>query len=197
MKLIAYSSSESGGMNGGYSSTSVIYTDDGRCKVNIAGRTFHSQPTKRVTYYADGLLDKMSAVCEQYRVSDWTDLPDQKVFMYDAATSSDCFTFENGTKITLGSGKQYPENAREVFQEINKLIAESETYGVDVEITEEELFGTMGMMQLNHTVNSDKLQTAGKQETDTSGWAKFCADCGTEFTGNQKFCAECGSLRRM
>lgn len=30
MKLISYSSSESGGMNGSYSSTYIAYSDDGR-----------------------------------------------------------------------------------------------------------------------------------------------------------------------
>lgn len=196
MKLIAYSSSESGGMLGGRSSKSIAYTDDGRCKVKISGKTFHSEPIKHVTYYADGLLDKLSEVCERYNVISWTDLPDQTIAMHDAAKSRDSFTFENGTIITLSSEKQYPKQAREMYGELNRLIEESESYGVDAEVTiEENSFATMGMMSFQ-TAGPVQAQKVGTQGEDVSQWAKVCACCGTKFEGNQKFCAECGAVRQ-
>lgn len=197
MKLISYSSSESGGMNGSYSSTYIAYSDDGRCKVDIANRTNHSQPIKRVKYYADGLLEKLSEVCERYDIISWTDLPDQIVVMRDAPTVSECFTFENGTKIALGSGKQYPGLFHEMNQELEKFIRESESYGVDLEVIEETPFITMGMMgaQVDKPVMPINVQNASSRSEGTIKWAKFCSDCGTEFMGNQKFCAECGSAR--
>lgn len=195
MKLISYSSSESGGMNGSYSSTYIAYTDDGRCKVDIANKPFYSQPIKRVRYYADGLLENLSEVCARYNVIDWTDLPDQQVFIYDAPTFSDCFTFENGTKIALGSGKQYPRQFHEMNRELEKLIRESESYGVDLEITEEASLVTMGMMP-GPVAQPVNFQDVGRQGEESAKLAKFCTNCGAEFIGNQKFCAECGSVRQ-
>ncbi|MCQ2522458.1 MAG: hypothetical protein MJ105_08775 [Lachnospiraceae bacterium] len=195
MKLISYNSSESGGMNGSYSSTSIAYTDDGRCEVNTANRPFHSQPIRRVRYYAEGLLEKLSEVCERYDVIHWTDLPQQKVTMYDAPSGSDCFVFDNGTKIVLESGMIYTQQIRDMYDELKPLIKVSENYGVDVMVTEEPGIMTMGMMfgQTNRTV--EVKCTSGKDE-DMSTWAKFCDSCGANFTGNQKFCAECGSPRK-
>lgn len=194
MRLIAYSSSESGGMMGGYSSTNITYTEDGRCQVNISNRPFHSQPLTHVKYYADGLLEKLSEVCERYNVISWTDLPEQKIIMLDAANNTDNFTFEDGTKIVLGSRIQYPEHASEMYEEFNKIIRESEGYGVDREVTEEEPFMSMEMMAFQVDKPVKDQTTAGNVE-DTSIWARFCVNCGAEFIENQKFCAECGSVR--
>lgn len=202
MKLIAYSSSEGGGMMGGYSSTSIAYTDDGRCKVNKAGRTFHSEPIRKETYYADGLLEKLSEVCERYRVIEWENLPGETVTMLDAPSGSDSFTFENGTKIILESRRIYPGYVYEMHQEVNKLIEESKRYGVDFEVTEEAasmlMFGQMmktGKVEDVNGQNPGTVQTITSQNPESIKWAKFCAICGTEFQENQKFCSECGSVR--
>lgn len=193
MRLIAYSSSEGGGMNGSFSSTSVSYTNDGRCRVNTDNRPFHNQPIKHVKYYADGLLEKLSEVCERYNVSNWTDLPEQNMFMYDAPTSNVYFTFEDGTKIDLGSRKQYPKQAHELFREIDDLIAESKDYAVDVEVVEEPAM-TMGMsMGMSMMAVSDNFVKA--PESAEMKWSKFCASCGERFTGDEKFCAHCGTKR--
>lgn len=195
MRLITYSMSESGGMNGSYLSKYIAYTDDMSCKVEIVDKPFHNQPTKRVKYYADGLLEKLSEVCEKYNVISWTDLPEQQIFMHDAAAVSICFTFENGVKIGLGSGKRYPEHFHEMYQELEKLIRESENYGTDLaEVTEETPFMAMGMM-MSSMGQSLCGQTPERQEKENTEWAKFCANCGAKFMENQKFCAECGSVR--
>lgn len=148
MKLVAYNSSETGGMNGVYSLISVFYDKDGRCKVEIAHRSFHNQPTKYTNYYAEGLLEKLSEVCERYNVISWTNLPANNMFLHDAPTINDCFSFENGTKISLGSKTQYPLEAFDLFQEIKSLISESESYCVEKEVREEAPAPlAMGMMQ--------------------------------------------------
>lgn len=149
MKLIDYNASVSGGMMGGYSLTSVTYTQDGRCLVSTVSRDFHSSPTRKEKYYADGLLDKLSEVCERYQVIQWTDLPEQDMRMCDAADSSQCFTFEDGTKICLDTKKRYPLSAPDMFGELNELIRNSESYGVDKEVTiEENTMMPLGMMNM-------------------------------------------------
>lgn len=196
MKLIAYSISEGGGMNGGYFSTSIAYTDDGRCRVSTSTRPFHNQPTRHVRYFSDGLLDKLSLVCERYNVISWTNLPEHKIFMHDAATTNICYTFENGTKIVLGDRTMYPEYFSEMHQEFNKLIDEAEQINVEEKIEETLPFLTMGMMAAQ--LNQPKATWVPVSQTteDPAAWAKFCADCGAKFTGNQKFCPECGSVRQ-
>lgn len=195
VKLISYSFSEHGGMNGGRESTYIAYTDDGRCHVDMSSKPFHSQPITRVRYDSDGLLEKLSEVCERYHVTSWTDLPDQQMTMYDAPTVSICFTFENNIIISLGSRKQYPVQFHEMYQELNKLIQESEDNAIDrtVEVIEEKPFMGMMMPELNGKTIS--VQESGNQGEDITKWAKFCINCGAKFTGNQKFCPECGSVR--
>lgn len=194
MKLVAYSSSESGGMNGGRSLTSITYTGEGRCKVTTANKPFHNQPTRHENYYADGLLEKLSAVCERYNVISWTDLPDNEIILLDGATSSENFTFNNGITITLGSRKKYPPNAHEMFEELKELIEESLNYGTEMEVTIEEPMAPMSLMEFQMNMHAKKQDT-GKQETETANLAKFCSNCGAKFTGDQKFCAECGAKR--
>ena len=198
MKLIAYYSSEHGGMLGGYSLTEIAYTSDGRCKVHTAGRTFHSEPITHKRYYADGLLEKLTVVCERYNVISWTDLPKSNIFMHDAPSGSDKFTFEDGTKIILGSDMQYPAHASDMFGELKQLISESLNYSVDLEVTEEAPGFAMGMMGMmtNMPQNPVKVQKAPDQADGTTKWASFCVDCGAKFMGSQRFCAECGSVRK-
>lgn len=195
MKLIAYSSTESGGMTGNYSSTSVTRTRDGRCRVEIARKDFHSEPLRRVKYYADGLLEKIGEVCERYEIINWTDLPELDIFMHDASRHSQSFIFEHGPDIILDSKKMIPPAAHEMYQEIDRLILESESYGTDVEITEDTPLPPMGMMAWQ-TEQTAKVQDSGSPDTGTSRWAKFCTSCGTRFHEEQKFCAECGSSRK-
>lgn len=198
MKLIAYSSSESGGMMGGYSSTHIFYTEDGRCKVETAGRTYHSQPIEHITYYADGLLEKLSEVCEKYNVDNWKDLPYDKINMLDAALSSKNFKFENGDNITLDSDKIYPQNielmCRDMYQEIIALIDDSKNYGIDKKITEEEPVMSMGMMGMMGMTLQQAVQPV-REQASTFQEAKFCNICGAKFLDEQKFCAECGAPR--
>lgn len=223
MKLIEFRASESGGMNGSRSSTSVAYTDEGRCKVNIVSKPFHNQPTTHVKYYADGLLDKLSEVCERYHVIEWKDLPEQDLFMHDAPTIYEHFTFEDGTKIDLGSKKKYPEHAGDMFHELYRLIDESESYSVNREVLVEEdspmmmgmmPFGMMSMGMMSEGMKFDQtppggndqkaggsgsgsssVSNGGNQGEEAVKWAKFCNQCGTPFEGNQKFCSECGAIR--
>lgn len=194
MKLIAYETTRGGGMLGGYSSTSVTYTDDGRCKVDISGKTYHSEPIKHEVYYADGLLEKLSEVCKRYNVVTWTDIAGEKTGMLDEASSNDNFIFEDGTKIVIESGRIYPGYVHEMYCDFNQLIKESKDYGVDYKVTEEAPM-MMGMMAAQME-GLFKVQYAGSQNKEVSKWAKFCVNCGAEFTGDQKFCAECGSMRQ-
>ena len=202
MRLISYSSGESGSMMGGRSSLSISYTDDGRCRVSSSQSVGQSLTTKCVTYYAEGLLDKLSEVCERYNVIEWKDVPGPKIFMVDAGTSRQTFSFENGVKICFESGKRYPEYAGDMFSEIDALITESESYAVDVEVSEETFgMGMMGMMGMMNMMNDQNKQVVKdpdyfKRNEDTSAWAGVCDGCGTPFTGAQKFCAECGAARR-
>jgi len=194
MKLIAYSTGKAGGMCGSNSSTSITYTEDGRCKVSNSERPLQSQTTRIETYFADGLLQKLSEICERYHVIEWTDLPDEDIFMHDASTYSETFTFENGTKISLGSRKKTPAQAGEMAREINELIMESRKYGTDAEVTEES-FLAMGMMMTGIGSDFSKGQEIANQGKRTIQLAKFCKNCGTPFEGIQKFCTECGSAR--
>lgn len=194
MKLISYNSSESGGMLGGYSSTSISYTDDGRCKVVIANRINHSQPIERMTYYAEGLLEKLSEVCERYEVGSWKDLPELDMHVLDEASRSQSFLFENGPDVVLDNKKMYPQCAHEVFQEINRLIKESKSYGANVEITEEQPMLAMGMMAFQ-TSAASKVTDSSSKGSAAAKWANFCANCGTKFMVDQKFCSECGAAR--
>lgn len=206
MRLIAYSSSEGGGMNGSYSSCDIAYTGDGRCRVQISSRAFHNKPTVNTRYYAEGLLEKLSNVCERYNVSSWENQPDRETFMYDATSGSKTFIFEDGTRINLGSGKIYPEQANEMFQELYGLIRESRDYGVDLEITEDSPFAMMSMGMMAGQPAPAKTKEAASpadggvsrvqsSEGNEPKWAKYCSQCGAKFNENQKFCAECGCIR--
>ncbi|MCQ2519046.1 MAG: hypothetical protein MJ107_00805 [Lachnospiraceae bacterium] len=196
MKLIAYSTASSGGMLGGRSSTSVFYTDDGRCKVEITDKPAHNQPTTHKKYYADGLLEKLSEICERYNVAGWTNLTGESISMLDAASGSDKFTFENGTTVILESKMAYPQYVYEMFQEFRELIKDFKGSDVEVEVTEDApfTFASMGMMGFQ-TANNVNPKVDERRDQDVSDWAKFCRNCGTKFEGNQKFCAECGSVR--
>lgn len=202
MKLIAYNSSEGGGMNGGYSSISIAYTEDGRCVVIKSNRAFHNQPMRTVKYFADGLLERLSEVCRRYDVIHWTDLPAQTAAMLDAPSGSDCFTFEDGTKIVINNGAIHPQKVRDMYQEFMPLIRESEAYGTNAEATEEKPAAmTMGMFfaqtnQVYKVQTSDRPTESVGRNNDTSEWAGFCGNCGAKFSGNQKFCAECGEMRQ-
>lgn len=198
MKLIAYNSSESGGMLGSYASTKIFYTSDGRCRVDTASKVLHSDPITHVTYYADGLLEKLSEVCERYNVIGWTDLPENNIFMHDSSSKKDNFSFEDGTIIVLGSSKKYPEHAGEMYGELKQLINDSENYAVDLEVTEESSIFTMGMMgkMPNMTPNMVNVIKPANQNDESIKWAQYCVDCGAKFNGSQRFCAECGSVRK-
>lgn len=192
VKLIAYSSSQGGGMMGGYSSMSISYAEDGRCKVSSSNKLMHNQPTEHVVYYADGLLEKLSELCERYNVISWTDLPDLNITMYDAATSTDTFTFEDETRISLCSDKQLPAQAHTMFRELAELVKDARSQAADIEVTQvEENMMFMGMMG-NQAVQSPKIET---QSMDNTQWARFCSNCGSKFNGEQKFCSECGTKR--
>lgn len=195
MKLIAYKTARYGGMLGGHSSTSVTYTDDGRCKVDSSGKTYHSEPITHEIYYAEGLLEKLSEVCERYHVITWTDIAGEKIRMLDEASGSDNFTFEDGTKITIESGRIYPGYVHEMYCEFKQLIEESKSYGVDFEVTEEAPMMMMGMMTAQKE-GFGRTQHVVRENMEASKWAKFCTNCGTEFKGEQKFCVECGSMRQ-
>ncbi len=206
MRLIAYSSSEGGGMNGSYSSYDIAYTGDGRCRVQISSRAFHNQPIIDTRYYAEGLLEKLSNVCERYNVSSWVNLPDCEIFMHDAPSGNNTFTFEDGTRINLGSGKIYPEQANEMLRELYGLIRESRNYGVDLQITEGAPFAMMSMGMMAGQPAPAKTTEAASQtdegasiiqssEGNEPKWVKYCSQCGAKFNENQKFCAECGCIR--
>lgn len=192
VKLISYSSSQGGGMLGGYSSTSITYSEDGRCKVSCSNKPMHNQPTEHITYYADGLLEKFSELCERYNVISWTDLPDLNITMLDAGTSTDTFTFEGGTIISLSSGKQLPVQARIMFQELAELLNEAKDNALDIEVIQvEENMMPMGMMGNQLLKNAEtNIQSINAPQS-----AKFCSNCGSKFSGEQKFCPECGTKR--
>lgn len=202
MKLIAYNKTERGGMTGGYSSTSIAYTREGRCQVHIKVQSYHSQPTFFERYYADGLLEKLSLLCERYHTTEWTNLPDSDIRMYDAPSGSIRFTFEGGTEIVLGSRKKYPDQFHEMYQELAELINESKAYAVERETGEEAPFmgpltmGSMFDLQKNMQAASVPAGKPADQNESSANWAKFCGNCGAEFQGTQRFCAECGSPRQ-
>lgn len=199
MKLISYSSITGGGMAGGHSSTFITYTEDGRSKVETSDKPYHSSSTTHVIYYAEGLLEKLSDVCERYNVITWTYLPDNDILVYDEASSTDHFIFEDGTDIVLGNRTKSPTEAREMYHEFVALIKDSINYATELkeEHIKEQPFlmmGMMGQMPSMADVRFDVPKTDTPKE-DASTWAKFCKECGAEFKGSQKFCPECGALR--
>lgn len=197
MKLIAYNSSKGGGMTGGHSSISIKYSEDGRCKVCSSIKTMHSQPTEQMTYYADGILDKLGELCERYNVINWTNLPDLDLKMYDGETSSDTFIFEDGIKINLNSGKQLPDQACQMFQELLELVNEYKDKANNIEVIQVEENMMMGMMNMSLMNNQTLKKTeVNVQNIDITKFDKFCSECGSEFNGNQKFCSECGATRK-
>ncbi|MCQ2543376.1 MAG: hypothetical protein MJ126_04365 [Lachnospiraceae bacterium] len=202
MKLISYNTSKAGGMLGGFSSTSITHTEDGRCKVIISNKYTHNDPCIKETYYADGLLEKLSEICERYNIINLKEMPGQTIVMLDDPSGQTSYEFEDGTKIVLEKGKIYPDFDYNMFHEFNELIEESKSYGVDMEVTQETfgmpmgMMGMMGMSMLNGQVTKiDKALDNASQSEDDSKWARFCSNCGNEFVGKQKFCAECGSPR--
>lgn len=194
MKLTAYSVSKGGGMMGGRSSVEVTYTLDGRTLVRTADQAYHSQPTVQEQYTADGLLEQLSLICEGYQVADWTDLPDETIFMHDAGSFTYTFTFEGGTQIVVSSRKKSPPGFGDLIYELRERIAQARANAGDVQTAEEpDAPMTMGMM-FRQPMTMAQYQAAAPG-TPTGAWAKFCAACGTAFTGNEKFCPECGSKR--
>lgn len=198
VKLVAYSSSKSGGMMGGCSSTSIVYTGDGRCKVSSSSRFMHNQPLIRETYYSEGLLEKLSALCERYHVMDWTDLPDLNLTVYDEAAVTYCFTFGGGNVVSLGSGKRFPDQAGEMFRELAELIKEARDNAADLEVTQvEENLMNMSLADAMRMMNNQMVESpeTKSQSICPAKMARFCSNCGYQFEGEQKFCPECGTAR--
>ena len=208
MKLIAYVKSSSGGMMGGAAYEEIKYTEEGKCYFYSRNKQMHSSPTVTNKYYADGLLDKLSAVCERYNVSSWYNLPDTDIFMYDAASTSITFTFEDGTNISIGDRTKCPDMWLDFWDEFRELIKQSKDYAVD-EVTETEesvnMFG-MGMMAMgmmgdpmsNNMIVNVQNDTNCNNATsiEESKWAKFCIECGNGFSGAERFCGNCGAPRQ-
>lgn len=192
MKLIRYSVSSGGGMLGGNYSKRVEYDKNGKCFVEEKSKMTHSDPTYTTSYYADGLLEKLSILCDKYSVRGWTDLPDNDMKMLDGESHNYSFTFDDGLSIKFGDDKKSPEGWRDFWNEASKLFDEAENSAINKKTTKEENGPFMfGFMNKTSMVEFQQI----KPQVLTK--PKFCSMCGAKFDNdNQDFCPNCGAVRK-
>ncbi|MGN0665893.1 MAG: hypothetical protein ACI4KF_05145 [Huintestinicola sp.] len=128
--LKSYSYNSSGGMTGGHDSIQIRQEDDERAIIITSSAEWHNSDAVIGEYYVPiSVLNAVESIFDKHKMYRYNDLPDSKIFAYDAPTSSYQFKYTDGNAVYFSSSDMIPDKGYKGLRKIDELLSDAIAHG--------------------------------------------------------------------